>query len=196
MICYGRRSAHHTSERWVFLLYIERWLKAPIQMPDGTLVAETRGPQRLPGVAVLANLFMYYAFDRWMAREFPGCPFERYADDIVAHCDTGEQAQKLRAAIAERLGTVALELHPGGDQSERRWPRYASSLPSCWPTSGLPGPPPLGSWEPYDRRRSRSGSARAGGGGSLPPLTRKGAAGKVGNPWRDGTRTPPGNRRD
>jgi hypothetical protein len=55
---------------------------------------------------------MHYAFDRWMVREFPGCPFERYADDVVAHCDTEEQARKLRAAIAERLGTVGLELHP------------------------------------------------------------------------------------
>jgi RNA-directed DNA polymerase len=55
---------------------------------------------------------MHYAFDRWMDREFPGCPFERYADDIVAHCDTEDQARRLRAAIAERLGTVGLELHP------------------------------------------------------------------------------------
>jgi hypothetical protein len=48
---------------------------------------------------------MHYAFDTWMDREFPGCPFERYADDIVAHCDTGDQARQLRAAIAKRLGT-------------------------------------------------------------------------------------------
>ena len=41
---------------------------------------------------LLANLFMHYAFDTWMDREFPGCPFERYADDIVAHCDSREQA--------------------------------------------------------------------------------------------------------
>ena len=55
---------------------------------------------------------MHYAFDRWMDREFPGCPFERYADDIVAHCDTEEQARALRAAIAGRLGAIGLELHP------------------------------------------------------------------------------------
>jgi len=60
----------------------------------------------------LANLFMHYAFDRWMDREFPDCPFERYADDIVAHCDSEEQARSLLAAIAERLGAVGLELHP------------------------------------------------------------------------------------
>ena len=61
---------------------------------------------------MLANLFMHYAFDTWMDREFPGCPFERYADDIVAHCGTEEQARQLRAAIAKRLGTLGLELHP------------------------------------------------------------------------------------
>ena len=73
--------AHHTSERWV-LLYIARWLKAPVQMPDGTLVPREKGtPQGSPISPVLANLFMHYAFDRWMGREHPGCPFERYADD-------------------------------------------------------------------------------------------------------------------
>ena len=70
----------HTSERWV-LLYIERWLKAPMQMRDGTLAPREKGtPQGSPISPVLANLFMHYAFDLWMAREFPGCPWERYAD--------------------------------------------------------------------------------------------------------------------
>jgi RNA-directed DNA polymerase len=104
--------AHHTDERWV-LLYIERWLRAPMRMPDGALVAREKGtPQGSPISPVLANLFMHYAFDRWMDREFPGCPFERYADDVIAHCDTEDQAQRLRASIAERLGALGLELHP------------------------------------------------------------------------------------
>src|ERR1022692_300644 len=104
--------AHHTDERWV-LLYIERWLKAPMQMADGTLIARDKGtPQGSPISPLLANLFMHYAFDKWMDREFPGCPWERYADDIVAHCDTEDQACQLRAAIAERLGALGLELHP------------------------------------------------------------------------------------
>jgi RNA-directed DNA polymerase len=104
--------AHHTDERWV-LLYVQRWLTAPMRMPDGTLVEREKGtPQGSPVSPVLANLFMHYAFDRWIGREFPGCPFERYADDIVAHCDTEEQAQQLRAAIAERFRPLGLELHP------------------------------------------------------------------------------------
>jgi RNA-directed DNA polymerase len=104
--------AHHTDERWV-LLYIERWLKAPMQMPDGTLVAREKGtPQGSPISPLLANLFMHYAFDRWMDREHPDSPFERYADDGVIHCNTEGQARELLAALAERLRSVGLELHP------------------------------------------------------------------------------------
>ena len=67
--------AHHTRERWV-LLYIERWLKAPMQMPDGTLVAREKGtPQGSPISPLLANAFMTYAFDIWITREHPGVPF-------------------------------------------------------------------------------------------------------------------------
>jgi RNA-directed DNA polymerase len=104
--------AHHTHERWV-LLYIERWLKAPMRMPDGTLVAREKGtPQGSPISPLLVNLFMTYAFDRWMTREHPGTPFERYADDSVVHCATEKQAHRLWAEIAKRLKTVGLELHP------------------------------------------------------------------------------------
>jgi hypothetical protein len=105
--------AHHTSLRWV-LLYIERWLKALMQMPDGTLTAREKGtPQGSPISPLRANLFMHYAFDTWMGREYPGCPFERYADDVVAHCDSEAQARELRDSIARRLGALGLELHPG-----------------------------------------------------------------------------------
>src|SRR5207245_2177659 len=95
---------HHTELRWV-LLYIERWLTAPMQMPDGTLVEREKGtPQGSPISPLLANLFLHYAFDTWMANRHPSCPFERYADDVVVHCDTERQARNLWAAIANRLG--------------------------------------------------------------------------------------------
>ena len=104
--------AHHTDERWV-LLCIERWLKAPMTMRDGTTAPREMGtPQGSPISPLLANLFMHYAFDKWMDREYPGCPFERYADDVVVHCDTEQQAQQLCAGLAARLGSLGLELHP------------------------------------------------------------------------------------
>ena len=100
--------ARHTDERWV-LLYIERWLKAPMQMPDGTLIAREKGtPQGSPISPLLANLFMHYAFDRWMDREHPGSSFARYADDIVVHCSSENQARNLLGLLAE--GSVASAL--------------------------------------------------------------------------------------
>jgi RNA-directed DNA polymerase len=95
------------------VLYIERWLKAPLQGKDGTLVARERGtPQGSAISPLLANIFLHYAFDRWMARTFPAVGFERYADDAVVHCKTEAQARLVKDAIAERFGQVGLELHP------------------------------------------------------------------------------------
>src|SRR5690348_14058891 len=137
--------AHHTSERWV-LLYVARWLKAPMQMPDGTIVAREKGtPQGSPISPVLANLFMHYAFDTWMDREFPGCPFERYADDGVAHCDTEDQARKLRAAIEKRLGARGLQLHPAKTKivycKDANRPGSHEHTSLRLPGLHLPGPP-------------------------------------------------------
>ncbi len=102
----------NTALPWV-ILYVKRWLAAPIQMPDGTLAARDRGtPQGSAVSPVLANLFMHYAFDLWLAREFPGCPFERYADDGVVHCRTKAQAEAVLAALHERLEQVGVRLHP------------------------------------------------------------------------------------
>jgi RNA-directed DNA polymerase len=81
-------------QRWV-LLYVERWLIAPLQMPDGSLQPRDRGtPQGSAISPVLANLFMHYAFDMWLAREFPTVGFERYADDAVVHCVTERQPDR------------------------------------------------------------------------------------------------------
>ncbi len=102
----------NTDQKWV-VLYVKRWLAAPIQMPDGRLVERDRGtPQGSAVSPVLANLFMHYAFDVWMAREFPGCPFERFADDVVVHCVTERQARRVLGELAERLASVGLRLHP------------------------------------------------------------------------------------
>ena len=102
----------HTDCRWV-LLYIERWLKAPAMRDDGMLVPRERGtPQGGVVSPLLANLFLHYAFDRWMRRNHPDIPFERYADDAICHCRSGTQAQALRASLERRFAECGLTLHP------------------------------------------------------------------------------------
>lgn len=102
----------HTDERWI-LLYIERWLRAEVEMPDGTREASGKGtPQGGVISPLISNLFLHYAFDAWMQREFPSIPFERYADDAVCHCRSKAQADYLRAALARRFAECGLELHP------------------------------------------------------------------------------------
>jgi RNA-directed DNA polymerase len=105
--------AHHTDQKWV-LLYVRRWLKAPLQRPDSTLAARDRGsPQGSAISPLLANLFMHYAFDAWMGREFPAVRFERYCDDVVVHCRSEGQARLVRDAIAKRMAECGgLQLHP------------------------------------------------------------------------------------
>ncbi len=104
--------AANTDQPWV-LLYVKRWLIAPLQLPDGTLQPRDRGtPQGSAVSPVLANLFMHYAFDLFLAREFPDVQFERYADDAVVHCVTERQAERVRDALGQRLADVGLRLHP------------------------------------------------------------------------------------
>jgi group II intron reverse transcriptase/maturase len=102
----------HTDCRWV-LLYIERWLKAPMRMADGSLVERERGtPQGGVISPLLANLFLHYAFDMWMRRNHPDVPFERYADDAICHCRSEAQAQGLRESLERRFAECGLVLHP------------------------------------------------------------------------------------
>src|SRR5947207_2422973 len=99
-------------QRWI-VLYVRRWLAAPIVMAEGTVHARDEGtPQGSCVSPVLANLFMHYAFDKWLEREFPAVEFERYADDAVVHCATERQALRVRDALAVRMGQVGLRLHP------------------------------------------------------------------------------------
>jgi group II intron reverse transcriptase/maturase len=107
-----RAVAHHTDSPWV-RLYIARWLRAPMQRPDGTLEARTKGtPQGGVASPLLANLFLHYAFDVWMRRTFPSVPFERYADDALVHCRSKREAQAVLDAIRGRFMQCGLELHP------------------------------------------------------------------------------------
>lgn len=104
--------AHHTDLKWLHL-YVERWLKAPLQLKDGTLKDRTAGtPQGGVVSPLLANLFMHYAFDDWLKRHYPDVPFERYADDALIHCRSKAQAEQLLGAVRERLRQCGLELHP------------------------------------------------------------------------------------
>jgi RNA-directed DNA polymerase len=101
----------HTDCKWV-LLYIERWLKAAVQQEDGTLTERTKGtPQGAVISPLLANLFLHYCMDEWLRIKYPQCPFERYADDSVIHCQSKEQAEQLKEALQERLKACGLEMH-------------------------------------------------------------------------------------
>jgi RNA-directed DNA polymerase len=101
----------HAREKWV-VLYIERWLKAPAQDERGHLTPRDKGtPQGGVISPLLANLFLHYAFDQWMARQHPDLPFERYADDAIVHCRTREEAERVREEITWRLAECELELN-------------------------------------------------------------------------------------
>jgi RNA-directed DNA polymerase len=102
----------HTNSKWL-LLYIDRWLKAPVQLEDGTLVSRDKGsPQGSVISPLLANLFLHYVFDEWMRRHYSTIPFERYADDIIVHCRSKEQVGFIRSKIEKRLLECKLEAHP------------------------------------------------------------------------------------
>src|SRR5450756_2481130 len=102
----------HVKCKWA-VLYIERWLKAPMELEDGTRVERTKGtPQGGVISPVMANLFLHYAFDAWMGREHPELPWCRYADDGLVHCRTLEEAEAVKAALQKRVAECGLEMHP------------------------------------------------------------------------------------
>jgi RNA-directed DNA polymerase len=102
----------HTDCKWV-KLYVKRWLTAPLQLKDGTLVQRTRGtPQGGVVSPLLANLFLHYAFDVWMTRNHPSAPWCRYADDGLVHCKSVKEAETIRAALEARFAECGLEMHP------------------------------------------------------------------------------------
>jgi RNA-directed DNA polymerase len=102
----------HCDCKWM-LLYIERWLVAPLQLSDGTIVARTKGvPQGSVIGPLLANLYLHYCMDKWLSREYPDCFFERYADDAIIHCSTQEVGVKVMKALERRLEDCGLQMHP------------------------------------------------------------------------------------
>ena len=106
-----RAVAHHCDLGWI-RLYIGRWLRAPVQRPDGTIQQRTKGsPQGAVVSPLVANLFLHYAFDAWMTRTFPHVQFERYADDAIVHCRSERQARMVLDAIRDRMRECGLELH-------------------------------------------------------------------------------------
>src|SRR3954447_26981758 len=108
----SRAVQKHVKCKWA-ILYIERWLTAPMVLEDGTRVERSRGtPQGGVVSPVLANLFLHYAFDLWMARAHPELPWCRYADDGLVHCRTEQEAQAVKADLQIRLAECQLEMHP------------------------------------------------------------------------------------
>lgn len=101
----------HTQEQWI-LLYVERWLKAGVEL-EGTITARQTGtPQGGVISPLLANIYLHHAFDIWMEQSNTGNPFERYADDIIVHCNSKEASELLLVLIRERLKDYDLTLHP------------------------------------------------------------------------------------
>lgn len=102
-----------TSEKHI-ILYVKRWLKAPIQLKDGTLIQNTEKGTPQGGVIspVLANIFLHVVFDKWMDINFPDCPFERYADDAIIHIKNELYARQVLKALRQRFEECKLELHP------------------------------------------------------------------------------------
>jgi RNA-directed DNA polymerase len=102
---------HHTNEKWV-CLFVERWLQASLQTAEELRTRSRGTPQGGVISPLIANIFMHHAFDDWMRRHHAGVPFERYADDVLAHCRSYAEAKRVLEAIRERMRVCGLELHP------------------------------------------------------------------------------------
>jgi len=108
------RALRHFTDSKHIILYAKRWLKAPIRLKDGSHIQNTEKGTPQGGVIspLLANIFLHIVFDKWIEKEFPDCPFERYADDIIIHVKNEPYARKVLKAARERFEQCKLELHP------------------------------------------------------------------------------------
>jgi RNA-directed DNA polymerase len=124
----------HTDNKWV-ILYIERWLKTPMQLPDGTLLEKTRGTMQGGVISpVLSNLFLHYVFDCWMSREHKDTPWCRYADDGLAHCETEQEAKQLLAwGVTLILTRLALYFSTVKSLHFQAFPQYLYTLSLLFP---------------------------------------------------------------
>jgi RNA-directed DNA polymerase len=104
--------SQHNQEKWV-LMYVERWLKAGVEQEDGSIAARTKGtPQGGVISPLLSNLYLHHAFYKWMGATHPQYPFERYADDIVVHCNSRAEAESMQLDLEARMQGFELTLHP------------------------------------------------------------------------------------
>lgn len=102
-----------TTLKWL-LLYVERWLKVGFLGPDSTTVSSDKGAAQGSVLSpLLSNIFLDQVFDKWMTENFANVPFERFADDLVCHCHSLEEAEEIRDAVAARLTEWKLEMHVG-----------------------------------------------------------------------------------
>ena len=104
--------SHVIEEKWV-LMYVERWLKMPVQKQDGTVEPKQGKGTPQGGVIspLLANLYLHFAMDKWLSNHYPTVRFVRYADYVVIHCSTHQQAEQVKEALINRLAEVKLKVN-------------------------------------------------------------------------------------
>jgi group II intron reverse transcriptase/maturase len=104
--------SHVMEEKWV-LMYVERWLKMPVQKQDGTVEPKQGKGTPQGGVIspLLANLYLHFAMDKWLSNHYPTVRFVRYADDVVIHCSSHQQAEQVKEALINRLAEVKLKVN-------------------------------------------------------------------------------------
>lgn len=99
-------------EKWV-KMYVQRWLEMKVENKDGSK-EESKGKGTPQGGVIsplLANLYLHYSLDKWLEQRYPSVSFVRYADDMVIHCKTEEEAREVLTALKERLTEVRLRLN-------------------------------------------------------------------------------------
>ena len=101
----------HVNETWV-MMYIMRWLEAPIRTADGKLLFKDGKGTPQGGVIspLLSNLYLHYVLDKWLERKHPEVTFVRYADDIIIHCHNEYQSEHILSEVGQRLAECKLEL--------------------------------------------------------------------------------------